>query len=862
MRPARRRTGTFTAAAILGGGALAAVALAQTPPAAPAADTPAPAPAQEAPPAPLPVTQSVAELLSTVWLQHTLSLLADPDITVQGLESALDLVQACAALTPDRTHPWRVMTFLADQLETGKPDLARAVRRTALANLARLEPGNDAITLARLTSAVEAHTTAEARVRAYEQLLDSANASRISPVIRARLAYQLAMLQGRVGNTDLMARWLGESVKLDPAFPQAALAAAGFFRTRVNDPAADVELLSICIEANPRDLETWSALMSVLLDGGAFKGAERVIRDALVVAEAERQWATINNFTVELANAMWGQGRRVDAYRELESRLRVLTADYRRTLQFSDPTLTVERLEQILPPLPPELSLTALALAQGNASQDRYDKLVDQALVMTPAEQDLLAKEGLAKYIQPLLQKATISLLFQKDVGKVGELLRDAAAIKAVSEPVLARYNGLLSWRQGKLDEAIAALAPLAAEDSLAAYAYASALLEKGQTQEAARAFHALAQRSVGTTLGLMALDRLAALLKQDVVLTSQLSADIAARAALLEKALDEQLSKYVDQICEHPDRAIAITITPTADNAAPYAPLAFHVNVRNTSRLPLSIGRSDPISSRMMMRAAAPRPRDEKVAPIPPGPVLFDRRLQLAPGERVEYDVDAAYTPLGNRLWDEPLQMHMVNAGFMTNPRATPYGAVAGFMGTVVTVDPFPTQGVAVTPAWVDQTLSILSGPPGAEAMVRLTLLVHAASKPEAMPEAARAALTAPTLWKAIVDAWTRQEPRAQAWVVSTLPPETPAMAPLLDVVRSSTAPEVLTSWVLRRVDKPKDPMLDVARRTGNQLLMRLADTVDYLCDRRAKRTIEDLNVNVEPQEPVAPPMPPGASR
>ena len=106
---------------------------------------------------------------------------------------------------------------------------AGAALASALANLARLEPGNDAVTLARLTSAVEAHTTAEARVRAYEQLLDSANASRISPVIRARLAYQLAMLQGRVGNTDLMARWLGEAVKLDP-HTQAIRRQLGVFR--------------------------------------------------------------------------------------------------------------------------------------------------------------------------------------------------------------------------------------------------------------------------------------------------------------------------------------------------------------------------------------------------------------------------------------------------------------------------------------------------------------------------------------------------------------------------------------------------------------------------------------------------------
>jgi len=55
---------------------------------------------------------------------------------------------------------------------------------------------------------------------------------------------------------------------------------------RVNDPAADVELLSIAVEANSHDLGTWSAPITALLDGGAFKGAERVACMAIAVADA------------------------------------------------------------------------------------------------------------------------------------------------------------------------------------------------------------------------------------------------------------------------------------------------------------------------------------------------------------------------------------------------------------------------------------------------------------------------------------------------------------------------------------------------------------------------------------------------
>ncbi len=818
------------------------------PPAPPEGDAPAlpavlpePIPPGRAATAP----QTGPELLSVAWLQRVLQMIADPDITDGGLESGLEIALECAGMAPDRPAPWRLALYLADQLETSRPDLALAARRTALENLARIEPRNDSVTLARLTDAVEAHGTAEQRVRAYERLLDPANAARLGAPVRGRLAYQLAMLHNRMGNTELFARWLGEAVKIDPAFPQATMAAAGFFRTRANDPVVDVELLCTAIEANPRSLQAWSALITVLLDHAAYASAERVCRNALVVAEGDRHWASINNLTCDLAVALWGQGKRDEAQRVLTSRLRTITEDYQRALRFTDATLTPERIRAMLPPLPPGLALNGLALAQGRVTPDQLERLVEQAIVLTEAEQNLLKQEGIGRSLDALLDKATIALLFRRNPSEVQHLIEDADKAGLLSSTLRTRLQGLLDWRAGRLDAALAALGPVREGDTLAQFGYASALADAGRTGEAAREFHALAKGALGTTLGLMALDRLAVALKQDVVLTPQLDPAIAEGARALDAAVKENLSPLVDDMMRYPARMLSVTLTSLTETATPYAWLRFKVTIRNLSRMPLAIGRNDPIISRLVLRAAAPTP-GEIDSPVPPPAIIpFDPALELAPGATIEYVVDATLTPLGRLLARRPLLPHVVSPSIMVNPRDTEYGSMPAFMGSVTQMVPFMANGVPVTPESVADSLRVLEQPPSATTAYRLVLLAHAAADPESMPAAAREALRAPGLWKAIADAWLRLDSTEAAWVVTVIPTPTPAMAPLMDAIRASTDPRVLTSWLLARIAEENDPMIDVAKRTGLPRLVRMADAVNWIVARRTQRSLEQLGVN-----------------
>jgi hypothetical protein len=371
------------------------------------------------------------------------------------------------------------------------------------------------------------------------------------------------------------------------------------------------------------------------------------------------------------------------------------------------------------------------------------------------------------------------------------------------------------------------------------------ALIESGRAQDGARELQALAKSNVGTTLGLMALDRLSTVLNQGPLLFTQLSPDLASRAQLLDKAVQDNLPKSVDELMAHPGRALMVKAEQVTSDPnltpGPYSPLGFKITLLNQSRLTLSIGRTDPIISRLAMRAAASATNAPEARPLPQASIPFDQALEVAPGGQIEFTIDSAYTPLGYTLAEQPLLTHLVSAAFVVNPHESGYGALPGFMGSSASTVPFTVAGVQVSQQWVEESLALIGGARSTEALVRMVLLAHAATAPpESMSGAAPPSLASDAVFKTIADAWLTYEPPEQAWVVAALPKETPAMAPLLDAIRSSTAPQVLTSWMLSRVTDPKDPMLDVARRTTEPRLIRLADSVEWVADRRYKRAIE----------------------
>jgi hypothetical protein len=531
-----------------------------------------------------------------------------------------------------------------------------------------------------------------------------------------------------------------------------------------------------------------------------------------------------------------------------------LTSDFRRFLSMLDPSITNERLEREFPPLPSTLSIAMLGLAKRQGDQARSDQLLERALRGVDTEIKRAQDGGAdARTVGSLdVQKLTVTLLFSKDVSKAQALLDSAAKSGALGEQGRARFAAMIDWRKGKVEEAIKALAPIRTEDPLARYAYASALADAKRQADAANEFKALAQAHVGTSIGLLALDRLAEVLAQQTLLSTQLSPEIAARAKALEDALVAHLPRSVDDLVENPLRALTVEIAASSTTVRPYEPLDFKVRMRNNSRIPLAIGRDAPISGKVTLRASAPRAGTADPAELPPQPILIDRRLRLLPGEEISVDVEAALTVIGLLLSIEPLDAHLVNVAVVSNPAAATGDQAPGLLGSVTGAPPIQFTGVVVTPEWVAESRALAKTAGSIDAVIRTALLAHAAADPARLPESVRGESKA--IWDELAADWKALPERAQAWVLGVLPPETPAMAPLIEAARATTSPSVLRSGVLNRITDPKDPILDVCRRSGDADLAQLADAVTWTVERRAARAMQEAGLEAEQVKSVAP--------
>jgi hypothetical protein len=519
-------------------------------------------------------------------------------------------------------------------------------------------------------------------------------------------------------------------------------------------------------------------------------------------------------------------------------------------VSYRDPSITLERLNREFPPLPSTLAIAMLGLRQATGDTAEVAALIDRASRGTDAElRRAQARGEPAEVTGGLeLQRATTILLFGTDVSAVPEILKRVADAGVLGPQARARFEAMLAWRQGKAAEAISALELIRAGDPLARYAYASALLDLKRTPEGAAELRALAEEAIGTSIGLLALDRLGTALGQDVIRTSQLSKEIGDRAAAMEAALARSLPTTLDRMVENPLRSVVVDLRPTATTVKPYDPLTLTMRLRNSSQLPLAIGQDAPISGKVMLRTQVARAGETSSPDLPPQPILIDRRLRLMPGEELSVDVDAELTTVGLFLNISPLDAHALRVSVVTNPAGASGGMAAGFLGTVTGAPPLMSTGVNVTEAWVREGLEMIKDPANPDTPVRMALLAHAAAGETRLPEALRA--ERPQIWTAITEAWKALHPQARAWVVSVLPRETPEMAPLLDAARADPSKDVLTSWVLSRVGDPSDPMLDVCRRSGDAALKQFADATEWVLKRRAARAVEE--VGLEGQRPA----------
>ena len=624
-------------------------------------------------------------------------LLYKPQILAPQLDLAFGLALVATELDPASESAWRRLLEVATALEADLPE-AVAARRSAIEALVNLDPDDSVMRLRLLLDRIEERPTAQARVAAYEVLLSPENLPRLGNKAGARLAFDLALLQQRIGNLNAAAQRIAQAVGLDPSFPQAADMAAGLFRSVVPTPIDEAELLAIAFTASPGDDVIAKSLADLTLAAGAYDHADDLLELASLLQQTGS--GNLEMLAADRILAMWGAHRLEDARALGASIARARTRTIKQ--QFLRQGMDPANVEKMVVPPSPEVALVLAVIEARNGDRMEKEKAVSTLFDSYRFnlaefgrarrrldEQPPLEDDGLEARRQQR-QRTTMAAISKAEAGiyadqawarawfgwapptavdeaasdetdasdgekrpasrlSLDDLLKGAVrgdALDASQEQVI---RGWAAMEQEEFDLARSLLTP-ASESS--PYAEAGiALLDEvaGDRQQAARKYLAVYNARPGGLVGLWCRSRLEALLETQIPAPSQ--------AGLMADMLRSTLPEAVGRVIRDPRHGLlALAIQPVAPRTSAFEPLVVTITLTNVSDLDLAIGPNSPIGPTLAIV-----PDVVEIAGLPSVPTInrqskptilaIDRRFSLESQESITFTVDLSGTLLAHDI-------------------------------------------------------------------------------------------------------------------------------------------------------------------------------------------------------------------
>ena len=606
-------------------------------------------------------------------------LLSRPGILAPQLELAFGLALVATELDPDSALAWRRLLEISTALEGDVPDGAK-IRRQAIEKLVKLEPGDDVMRLRLLLDRIEGRPTAQERVAAYQTLLEPENLSRLGPEAGARIAFDLALLQQRIGDMNAFALRIAQAVQLDPSFPQAADMAAGLFRSVTPTPIDEAELLAIAYTASPGDAVIARSLADLVLASGAYVHADDLFD--LVGLLYPSTSPIQDTLTADRMLALWGDRRNQDARdlaeRSIRSRRnRVKQQLIREGVDQAD----VEQLK-VPPAAGISLVLAVIESRDGDRTQrdaavstlfdsyrfdldeiERRTKLIEENPDLDDDQRSNML-ESVAKLQAGIFADqawarawfgwtpASSSTDDLDDGGQqarlsLDDLLKGALRGDAIDEDQEKVIRGWAAMERKDFDQARALLAP-GTESSPYAEAGIALLDEaEGSRKEAARRYLKVYNARPGTLVGLWCRSRLEAILDSKVPVTEQ--------GELMGDMLKAILPDAVGRVVRDPRHGVlSITVEPKSLRTTAFEPMILDIKVTNVSSLKLAIGPDSPIAPTL---AIVPDVVD--IVDLPSVPtidrqsqpliVAMNQKFALDPQETMEVSIDLTSTRLAH---------------------------------------------------------------------------------------------------------------------------------------------------------------------------------------------------------------------
>ena len=757
--------------------------------------------------------------------------------TPEDLELAWLMLGEAERLAPEDEHIVRMRLEAAFGM--GDADAVLDQTRRVL----QLDPDDEISQLRLITNQITRRQTVGERLAIYEGLVgERGRKAGLSAPLRSRLALDGALLMREQGDMDGFVRLLDAAVELDSTNKEAALTALAFFSESVDNALGRLDLLSNLLYADPVDPNVHDTISRELAAGGAFRGANRFLAneiDILVAAGRNPDETLLTNALV----IQWqvnGPGQIVQALNHQLRGQRDQAQQYLRVLvQEQQPTDDVPRPDDVRLPVYQDLIRVLAADASGDAASldagmadmgatalYMLSQLNDPEVVGEDASPEQL--EAIAEGIRSRL--TTIRLWVGRDLDEVEQELAafDEQRVSGDEPQSISTNRGWLALRQGDAPGALAILETLD-QSPFVRLGIALAMIDLGREQEGLDALAALARENTLTPLGAWARNHYEKVAAQPLTISND--RDLMEQWALGIPTWLDNMAKQPDRFLtfeiEHVDRAISVL-----DRAL------VKVRIRNTSPIPLGIGPSRPISSRVMI---VPR-TDVGIESMAGGfePEVFDvqRRLRI---ESLKSGKDGATFEVV--LWPDPGETGFFSELMTSVTSRTRWRAVQGYTVTAEGVYQAGPMGLH------DETNNVLTRIPLSESDHNIEELsrriredseqslplLMATTRSKIQEFVGRGAtedqisqLVAPVL-QAIIERYPECSPTTRlmmATVIQTSFFFTP-LAPFEELVKADEDRAVQMATMFYRVTNPADPLLAKAAASGDPGLEQVAALV-----------------------------------
>ena len=615
-----------------------------------------------------------------------------------------------------------ILTRLAQRYLPGDADLIRRQIESewnaedqeaaieATQRLLKLDPRDTVAQLRLVSHRIGAIQTTEGRIAAYERFLSDAGRG-LDASIRSRLALDCALLYRERGDEDNFVARLKLATALDGTNKEAALLAYTYFSESVSDIQGRAELMLNLLYADPLDSSIYLQLAEQLATGGAFNGAsrmykmgERVLLGAGSILSGEQE---LKKFMLS-----WHVSGAKAVREELE---KALATERFSAQQIADRQKVMNVPgEEIIDPMAVRLPRAAeqmrcmAALGEGNEAAI-LQSLADLTLTVEKmrsdvANPDQLPPEMKIEEARAIARDAQIDLAVLRaftgqQLDQVDSGLEDLVSPIEPGDIRPELIAALMDANQGRHAEAIGKFRALLGSldtpspdgvivaTNMAQLALARSLTASGSSGEAGEIYRQIVRENPLSAMGAMAATLLDALRGKKEAIFPMTDG--------LEK-LAAAVPRWVEEIISQPRTFVGLTAAPLLGSQDPLAPMLVRVTMRNLSGVPMGVGSSRPMNSRILFTCNLDTKGVDTAKHAKPEVVDIDHRLRLLPGESIEATV-----------WADPGYAGWFSENVATGVVRGKYRLVQGFVSTKRgIIDPGPGCVQADLPVVVRTTL------------------------------------------------------------------------------------------------------------------------------------------------------------